>query len=150
MHKMSCCGCGAKFKDEAYALLRVVTGFSFLYHGWSKVFGEMGVAGFTGMLNGLGVPFAALVSYLVAYGELLGGLALMIGVFTHWVSKMYIVIMLGAIILVHFQNGYNVMAGGYEYQLLLLVLGFFFLANGAGKYSLEAHHAAKHSSESDM
>jgi putative oxidoreductase len=101
----------------------------------------MGVAGFTGMLKGLSVPLPELLSYLIAYGELFGGIALILGVFIHWVSEFYIIIMLGAIILVHFQNGYNVMNGGYEYQLLLLVLGFFFLANGAGKYSLDVHHA---------
>lgn len=137
------CSCGNKMGDEAFLLLRVVTGFSFLYHGWSKVFGEMGVAGFAGMLDGLGVPAATLVSYLVAYGELLGGAALILGFLTHWVSKMYVVIMLGAIFLVHFQNGYNTMVGGYEYQLLLLVLGLFFLANGAGKYSLDNHFKSK-------
>ena len=145
MSKLANCNCGHGMKDEAYALLRVVTGFSFLYHGWSKVFGEMGVGGFTGMLEGLGVPMASLVSYLVSYGELLGGIALILGVFTHWVSKIYIIIMLGAIFLVHLQNGYNVMAGGYEYQLLVLVVGVFFMTNGAGKYSLDAKRAEKQS-----
>lgn len=146
MDKILGCNCGEGMKEEMYALLRVVTGFSFLYHGWSKVFGEMGVAGFAGMLKGLNVPATELVAYLVSYGELLGGLALILGIFTHWVSKIYIIIMLGAIFLVHFANGYNVMNGGYEYQLLLLVLGFFFLTHGAGKYSLDAKRAAKSNS----
>jgi putative oxidoreductase len=140
MQNLLGCSCGSKFKEEVYVLLRIVTGFSFLYHGWDKVFGEMGVSGFAGMLTDLSVPLPEIVAYIVSYGEIIGGIMLIIGAWTHWVSKFYIVVMLGAIFLVHFQNGYNVMNGGYEYQLLLLVLGFFFMTNGAGKWSLDAHH----------
>jgi putative oxidoreductase len=142
MLKLKDCGCGSKWKDEAYLLLRVVTGFAFVYHGAAKVFGEMGVAGFAGMLEGL--PFSTLLAYLVSYGELLGGIALILGLFTHWIGKIYIIIMLGAIFLVHFKNGYNVMESGYEYQLLLLVVGIFFMTHGGGKYSLDAKYGHNH------
>lgn len=138
MLKLMDCDCGSKWKDESYLLLRVVTGFAFVYHGAAKVFGEMGVAGFAGMLDGL--PLSTLLAYLVSYGELLGGIALILGLFTHWVGKIYVIIMLGAIFLVHFKNGYNVMDGGYEYQLLLLAVGLFFMTHGAGKYSLDAKY----------
>jgi putative oxidoreductase len=142
MNKLMSCTCGSSFKDEVYLLLRVVTGFAFVYHGAAKVFGEMGVTGFAGMLEGL--PFSTLLAYLVSYGELLGGIALILGLFTHWVGKIYVIIMLGAIFLVHFKNGYNIMDGGYEYQLLLLVLGMFYMTHGAGKYSLDAKRGQTH------
>lgn len=129
------CNCGAGMKDEIYALLRVVTGFVFLFHGWEKVF-VMGVDNFTGMMLAE-LPASGLLGYIVSYGEILAGLALILGVFTHWAGKFYVIIMLGAIFLVHADKGYSVMNGGYEYQLILLVLGLLFMTHGAGKYSLE-------------
>ena len=143
MNEKNNCSYIKKMSEPAYALLRAVTGFIFLYHGWSKAFGEIGIFGFTGMLEGLNVPLAELVSYLVAYGELLGGLALILGILTRWASTIFITIMLGAIFLIHISKGYDIMHGGYEYQLLILVLGFFFLANGGGKYSLDTRLKSK-------
>jgi len=118
------CACGGQWRDEGYLILRVVTGLAFFY-------------------TNVGIPFAGLFAYLVSYGELLGGLALMLGFLTHWVAKINILIMLGAIGFVHWGteggwfNGYGA-DGGYEYQLLLLASSIFFMVTGSGKYSLDA------------
>ena len=85
---------------------------------------------------------ANVAAYLVSYGELIGGLMIIVGLLTHWVSKVNVVIMLGAIGFVHFGVeggwlwGYGA-PGGYEYALLLLVVSIFFVVNGSGKYSVD-------------
>ncbi len=142
MNKMLSCTCADEWRDYAHTFLRVVTGLAFFYHGYQKVM-VMGVEGVVGFFSGVGIPFAGLLAYLVSYGELLGGIALMVGFLTHWVSKANILIMLGAIGFVHWGveggwfNGYGAQ-GGYEYPLLLLAVSVFFMTAGSGKYSVDA------------
>jgi len=139
------CACGNKWRDEGHLILRVVTGLAFFYHGYVKVF-TMGVENVGPFFANFGIPASGLMAYLVSYGELLGGLALMLGFLTHWVAKANILIMLGAIGFVHWGaeggwfNGYGA-DGGYEYQLLLLAVSFYFFVTGSGKYSLDAKRA---------
>lgn len=130
------CTCGEKWREEAYLILRVVTGLMFVMHGYSKV--TMGVGAVTGFFGTVGVPLANIVAPVVVYGELIGGVALILGLFTHWVSKLNIVIILGAIYFVHLVNGYGAATGGYEYPLMILAVCMYILVNGPGKYSLDA------------
>src|SRR5215207_1391053 len=58
---------------EVYAALRIVTGFLFLWHGMQKVFG------FPGEMPP-GVP--AFVTWVAGPIELVGGMLVMIGLFT--------------------------------------------------------------------
>ena len=135
------CNWGKQYRDEAYTLLRVITGLLFVVHGYQKVF-QMGMEGVSGFFGNVGIPLANIAAPLVAYGEFLGGIALILGLFTHWVAKLNIIIMLGAIFFVHLENGYAAQ-GGYEYQLLILVVNIFIATVGAGKSSLDAHRAKK-------
>ncbi len=141
MNKILNCVCADRWQNEGYLILRVVTGLAFFYHGYTKIF-TMGVENVVGFFANFGIPFAGILAYLVAYGELLGGIALMLGFLTHWVAKINILIILGAIGFVHWGaqggwfNGYGA-DGGYEYQLLLLAASIFFLVSGSGKYSLD-------------
>lgn len=137
MHKLLHCHCGDTWRNPAYALLRFVIGLIFFYHGYVKVF-SMGMAGTTGFFESIGIPAAGLMAILVAYGELLGGLAMMVGFLTHWVAKANILIMLGAIWFVHLGNGFNAGDGGYEFQLLLLVANIYLLTVGSGAYSVDS------------
>ena len=41
-----------------------------------------------------------------------------------------VIIMLGAIFLVHWPKGWNTMDGGMEFQVLLLATGLYFAARG--------------------
>jgi len=142
MQKILECTCSDTWQEEGFLALRVVTGLAFFYHGYDKVFVK-GVENVAIFFGNVGIPFASLCAFLVAYGELLGGIALMAGFLTHWVAKANILIMLGAIGFVHWGvpggwfNGYGAQ-GGYEYALLLLASSIFFMVSGSGKYSLDA------------
>jgi putative oxidoreductase len=120
-----------KHFDTAMFILRVVLAFAFIYHGWMKV-GDMSktVEMFAGM--GISETFA----YIASYVELVGGVALLLGGATRLVTVLLGIFMLEAINLVHLDRGYNVMAGGFEYQLLILAgLVVLFLV-GPGKFSI--------------
>ncbi|HYI45076.1 MAG TPA: DoxX family protein [Actinomycetota bacterium] len=60
--------------------LRIGVGVVMAWHGWQKVDG--GVTNFAGFVESLGIPAPTFMAYLVTGLELLGGLALVIGVLT--------------------------------------------------------------------
>jgi uncharacterized membrane protein YphA (DoxX/SURF4 family) len=80
---------------------------------------------------GMSVP----IVWAIAIAELAGGAALIAGaiskeILTRLGRLIVIVIMIGAITLVHAKNGSNVLNGGMEFQLLMLVTGLYFAAKG--------------------
>jgi len=106
--------------------LRLSLAATFIYHG----LGKWPVAEFS---QSFGMPIA--VAWAVMIAEVVAGLALIIGAFgkdmlTRLGGLIVIVIMIGAIVMVHGANGWNVMNGGMEFQVLMLVLGLYFAAKG--------------------
>lgn len=63
------------------AILRVVVGIVFVYHGYDKLF-TSGIAGTTGFFTQIGAPLPGLAAPLVAVLEFAGGIALILGLFT--------------------------------------------------------------------
>jgi putative oxidoreductase len=135
MKKILDCRCGVKMIRIAPVLLRVVVGVTFVLHGYQKI--SNGVPGFSGFLDGLGVPAAGFFAYLVTYLEFLGGIALILGLLTHWFAKLLAVDMIFATFLVHIKNGFFISNGGYEFVLLLFAACFVIMATGAGPWSLD-------------
>ncbi len=75
------------------------------------------------------------IGYLVTIGEFFGGLGLIIGFLSRFSSASLIVVMLGAIQMVHGQNGFFG-PKGYEYTLALIgLLAPIFIA-GPGKWAV--------------
>ena len=94
--------------------LRVTLGVLFLAHGLLKVlvFTPAGTAGF---FESLGLP--GLLAYLTIAAELGGGAALILGLWTRWVSLALVPILVGAIVFAHGANGwlFSNQGGGWEY-----------------------------------
>ena len=106
--------------------MRLSLAATFLYHGLGKWPPEAFAESF-GM--------SLLVVWAVIIVEVIAGLALIIGAFgkdmlTRLGGLIVIVIMIGAIVLVHGANGWNVMNGGMEFQVLMLAVGLYFAARG--------------------
>lgn len=123
------------------AILRVVVGLVFVAHGAQKVF-VYGIAGTTGAFGGMGIPFAGVTAPLVAAVELLGGLALVLGVFTRGAALLLAATMLGAVLLVHRKGGFF-LPNGAEYAVSLLAATLALAVAGPGAYALDAARAAR-------
>ena len=118
------------------ALLRVVLGVIFMYHGYLKLFVPGGFTGTVGFLTMLKIPVPLYSALLVSVIEFAGGLFLLLGMVTKWSSLLLIIDMLVAFFMVHLKNGLLVSKGGYEFVLLILAGLVVVLANGAGSFSL--------------
>ena len=109
-------------------LLRVVVGAVFIAHGWQKLQMIDGVIGFFGKLG-----FAPFFAYLVAWVEFVGGLAMLLGVFTRIAGYLLAAVMIVAIFSVKLKMGF---LGGYELDLTLLVAALALAWSGPGKLSV--------------
>lgn len=120
----------------ARTILRIVTGFLFAAHGWQK-FNEFTIAGTQAAFAQMGVPAANIVAPAVATLELVGGIALMLGVLTRVFAALLAVNMLGALFLVHATAGIFAATGGYELVLILAAAALTVALVGAGKVSVD-------------
>ncbi|CAI3805562.1 hypothetical protein NKCBBBOE_03887 [Pseudarthrobacter sp. MM222] len=121
---------------SARTILRLVTGFLFAAHGWQK-FNEFTVAGTQASFAKMGVPAAEVAAPVVATLELVGGIALILGVLTRVFAVLLTLNMLGALVLVHAPAGVFAATGGYELVLLLATAALAVALVGAGKVSVD-------------
>ena len=126
--------CCEKLKPYAGVFLRIGLGIIFVYHGYGKVFGQG--AGLGSSWNPYGMP--ALVQILVSWGELVCGLAILVGFLSPLAALGIIIIMLGAIFLVHGKNGFSIMNQGYEYNFALIMMSLALMATGSGPISVDS------------
>ena len=114
-------------------VLRVVLGVTMAAHGWMKVDG--GMPAFKGFLVTIGIP--GWMGYLAAYGELIGGILLVIGLLTRFAGLTILIIMVVAIVKVTWRNGL-IGPQGFELPLALGTMAFTVMLFGAGPISLES------------
>lgn len=130
-----------RYGDWGLTVMRVVTGIVFFMHGWTKVF----VWGFEGTAAGfaqMGIPLAGIAGPFVGLLELLGGLALVAGLATRWISIPLAVTMLVAIVQVHLAAGFF-NPNGYEFPLTLLAGTVGLALAGGGAFAVDNVLAAR-------
>ncbi|NJK80500.1 MAG: DoxX family protein [Chloroflexaceae bacterium] len=125
-----------RYQPYGITLLRVVIGIVFFVHGLQKLF-MFGLEGTTGFLASLGVPAAGLMAVLLIATETLGGLALILGLFTRWAAIPLAVVMLVAMFTVHITNGFFVGNNGYEFVLTLFVGNIALVLLGSGALAVD-------------
>ncbi len=131
--------------STTHLILRVMLGLVFFFHGAQKLLGWFGGHGFDGTMGffteKMGIP--ALIAFLVIIGESFGALGLITGFLTRLSAAGVACIMLGAIALVHWNNGIFMnwagqQAGeGFEYHLLALAIAIPLILYGGGKFSVD-------------
>jgi len=116
-------------------LLRVVTGAWFVTHGLTKFF-VFTPAGTEQFFQSLGLP--GWLGLFTMAAEFFGGIALILGVATRYVSVLMGLILLGATFSDHIHNGFGFtnQGGGWEYTVLWAAAQFALALIGDGRYAL--------------
>jgi putative oxidoreductase len=120
----------------AETFVRIVVGIMFLMHVMGKFnAGPAGVAANVMAKNGL--EPAILWAYVIIFLESVGGVCLIIGLFTRFFAAALAIEMLVALLVVHLPKGYAASGGGYEYVLLIGAACFLIAIRGGGPYSVD-------------
>lgn len=114
--------------DWGLLLVRLALAVVFIAHGAQKLQNMDMVVGFMG---GMGIPAA--LAWVAALGELLGGIAMLLGVFTKYAGAVLAFIMAIAIWKVKSKAGFF---GGWEFDLVLLLISLAVISTGPGKFSV--------------
>jgi len=130
--------------DVSLTTVRVVLGVVFFAHGAQKMLGWFGGYGFHGTMGAFThMGMAAPVALLVICAEFFGALGLIAGLLTRIAALGIAGLMIGAIFMVHLQNGFFMnwfgtqKGEGIEYHLLVLAMAAALLLRGAGAFSLD-------------
>jgi putative oxidoreductase len=119
---------------QTQALLRIVVGLLFLWHGASKLFGvPVPVPG----------EAPAFVLYVAGPIELVGGILVMIGLFTRWAAFLCSGLMAAAYWMAHGTTALFPIENGGELAVLYCFVFLFLSAHGAGIWSVDAARGQK-------
>lgn len=116
-------------------VLRIALGIMFLAHAYLKL-GVFGIAGFQGFLAQTGFPTA--LAWPIVLGEALGGIAILLGIYSRVFSVALLPVLLGAV-MVHSGNGWLFTAtnGGWEYPAFLALAALAQALIGDGAFALK-------------
>lgn len=114
--------------DLALLLIRVGLALVFIAHGWEKINTMEDVVSYFATLK-----LSAFWAYLVAYVELIGGISMLLGIFTGWAGVLLAANMVGAIAIVKLTQGF---IGGYEFDLMLFLAAIAISLAGPGHYTV--------------
>lgn len=120
--------------------LRIAVGLVFLMHGGQKLF-VFGLAGTADIMGKLGIPLPLLAAAIVIAAELLGGLAIIAGLYGRWAGAALAIEMLVAIPVARLSGGFFA-PYGFEFEFALLGACLTFAAFGTGGASLDRLIAA--------
>jgi putative oxidoreductase len=116
------------YQAQAYALLRIVTGFLFLWHGTQKLFSIPAPL--------LQTPPSFVIN-IAGPIELVGGLLVMVGLFTGWAAFLCSGLMACAYWMAHGTNALLPIQNLGELAALYCFVFLFISAHGSGIWSVD-------------
>ena len=118
-------------------LLRLILGIVYIMHAYLAVV-IFGPAGMIAYQAKNGVPFPEIGTWYLIVAHGLGGLFLLLGLFTRWAALANVPVMVGALLFVHLKNGFwaHTSPSGYEYVLVLAVVSLAVAMIGGGALTL--------------
>jgi putative oxidoreductase len=133
------------------ALLRLAVGAVFVAHGGQKLFsiwGGAGLSGTAGYFESLGLTPGYPLAVLAGLAEFGGGILLLLGALTLWVSLALIIEMGVAVWAVHLPHGFFINWGlqeglghGYQFNLVLIAALLCLMIEGPGAVSVDGYRA---------
>lgn len=117
-------------------VVRVYLGAGLLFRGVALVGSDSGLFE---LVNGsvLGVPLDVIVVYVTA-AHIVGGILLIVGYYTRLAALIQLPILLGAVFLLHWQDGLLSANQSLEFSALVLYLLAIVFVFGSGPWSLDA------------
>lgn len=131
----------------ATTVLRLVTGATMAGHGLQKLttsFGEGGLDASGGSFEQMGFKPGRPFALATGTAETVGGSLMVLGLGTPFACSLVTGVHVGAIAKVHFDKGFWVSKGGFEYNLHLLAATFAIAGTGGGALTLDALRGKKH------
>lgn len=113
-------------------LLRIIVGATFIIHGLDKFNG--GIESTAEFFASVGIPASLTMASVVAIIEIIGGLALLVGLGTRICGAVFSIIMIVAIFTVKIDAGF---LGGFELDLILLAVSILFVLSGSQFLALD-------------
>ncbi|GEM_PF-907286 len=105
----------------SHMMLRLMLGITFILHGKFKV--EWGYGNLADWLTTEGIPLAVFFSYALPWIEIIGGLLIVIGLWSRYISILFILILAVALFQVKLSAGFlSNTATGYEFDILMLLV----------------------------
>ena len=125
--------------EFAEPILRIGLGGILIPHGCQKLFGLFGGMGLTAnaaLFERLGYSPGMFWGTLVGCTEFIGGILLVLGLFTRFAAAAVLIFMIVAVKFTS-AKGFFWSAGGFEFPLLIGICALFFLIRGGGHCSLD-------------
>jgi putative oxidoreductase len=122
------------YSDWAPFLLRVALGFAFIAHGYPKLFKMREQT--AQWLDSIGITPGKFWVLVVGVVEFFGGIALVLGAWVELVGILIAINMLVAMWKVKWGKAGYATQGGWELDLIYLVVALSFLFMGAGAFSV--------------
>lgn len=129
--------------------LRVIVGYGFMTHGAAKL--TRGPENFGRLLHSMGVPLPAAAAWMVTFVELIGGLAILVGVFVALASIPLVASMVVAMLMLQLRFGFSSVntigltpsgpifgPPGYEINLLYIASLLALSIAGPGELSIQS------------
>ena len=126
------------FYDRAiplsWLIVRVAVGWNLVVHGWGKV--TRGPSAFVKAFSDIGLDPALPWIWSALVIEFVGGIALIIGLFTRFFAAAAAVEML-VITFIYWKTGFSWLNRGYEYVLMWGLVSLAIALRGGGPYSVD-------------
>jgi putative oxidoreductase len=121
------------YESQTYAAFRIVTGLLFMWHGTQKLFGFPAP---------MPADAPAFIVYIAGPIELVGGVLVMIGLFTGWAAFVCSGLMAAAYWMAHGLKAFFPSVNGGELAVLYCFAFLFIAARGAGIWSVDQSRAS--------
>lgn len=125
--------------DLAAALLRAIVGGTMIAHGWNHAFGGGRLPGTARWFESIGIRPGRLHALFATVTELGAGALLLLGLVNALAAAGVVGTMLVALVANHLRNGFFIFrpGEGYEYVMMIIVVGVALAALGPGRYSMD-------------
>jgi putative oxidoreductase len=123
-------------RDVALLIARLVLGTIMFAHGYQKLMID-GLGRTTQGFESMSIPVAIFSAAFVTVVEIVGGVLVILGALLTVVAAFYLIVMVGAAVFVHIQNGIFVSDNGWELVGAIAALLLALAAAGSGRFGLD-------------